>query len=310
MSTAVSNPPVPFVRIAQRCGVPCFRLLATSFIFLFSFVPPPLALAASPPFESGSLLPPDAQAAFDAGLEAFDRAQSAFAAHPADRDAWEARYREAGAHFLEAWKAGAATTEVFTNAGNAFAFAGALGEAVLAYRRALAIDPGNAGARSSLEYLRSKLPIRPAAGGAVASILKTLFFWHEGLAFRLRFLLFAIFYPAAFGAFALAAWRRSPFRALGLLALVLGTAFLGSILVDAASAPLATEAVIQVDIEGRRGDGLNYSASHSKPLPAGTELTILEERETGGSREAWLRVRLLDGRESWIPRGVVERILP
>jgi hypothetical protein len=104
--------------------------------------------------------------------------------------------------------------------------------------------------------------------------------------------------------------RRTPFRSLGILCLVAGTAFLGSILVDALSGSLAREAVVVVDVEGRRGDGLNYNPSHVKPFPAGTEVTILEERKREGASETWLRVRLLDGRESWIPRGVVERVVP
>lgn len=256
--------------------------------------------------QGGSVSTDRAERAFERGLELFDAARAYQAERPADRAGFSARYRKAAEAFVAAWQAGAESTEVFTNAANCYAFAGLVGPAVLYYRRALAVDPGNRRAEGGLEFLRSSLPIRRTVSTST-SLLRTLFFWHDGLAFRTRRLLFFSLFPAGFLFFTLALWRRRPFFWLGVVCVLPGLALLASLLTDAFSGSVSRDGVLQVEIEGRRGDGATYGPSHSMPLPAGTEVTVISEARRSGnvSEPAWVHVRLLDGSESWVPASAI-----
>jgi tetratricopeptide (TPR) repeat protein len=254
-----------------------------------------------------------AESAFAGGLALFEEARSHARESPADRDEIARRYRAAAQSFVAAWEAGGPSAEVFTNAANSFYFAGDIGEAVLFYRRALAVDPAARGAEESLAHLRQGLPVRRPAGGAGASLVRSLFFWHGSISFHTRRAAFLALFPAAFALLAVSLWRRRPFRLLGLLLLAASLAPLGSLLADAFGGSLEREAVVLVDVEGRNGDGFSYTASHPRPFPPGTEVTVLEVRGSSPAGAAadngWARVRLLDGSESWIPERAVERVL-
>ena len=249
---------------------------------------------------------------FTKGLAAFEAARQYAADRPSNREAIAERFRAAAKQFEEAWSAGGTSPAVLANVGNSYYFAGNLGEAVLSYRRAAALAPTDNVIRSALEHIRAQLPLRRAERGAAGSLLRSLFFWHDRLSARSRRISFMVLFPAAFLAFALALWRGTLWRRLGYLLLALSLAPLGSLLVDAFSSSLRRDAVVMVEVEGRRGDGNTYSASHSEPFPAGTEVTIQESREST-SPEAedigWILVTLLDGSESWIPSETIERVL-
>jgi hypothetical protein len=263
---------------------------------------------ASPEAESDSALD-----RFQRGLELFNQARGYALEHPADREEASRLYRQAAASFVAAWKSGAASTKVFTNAANSYFFAGALGEAVLYYKRALSIDPANSRAKEALEHIRYTLPIRKAPSGAGASILRSLFFWHDGLPFTTRRAAFLLFYPGAFLFLALGLKKRRSFNIMGLSLLLPALFLLGSLLVDGFSGPLRKEGVILIEVEGRNGDGTMYSPSHSRPFPPGTEVTIQSVRRgarLGGEAGAWLNVRLLDGKDSWVPEETVEKVIP
>lgn len=256
-----------------------------------------------------------AQTAFERGLQLFAEATKLRAASLVAQDEVARRYREAAGAFIEAWKAGAATTAVFTNAANAHAFAGSLGEAVLFYKRALSVDPGNTRARNALEHVREKLPIKKPAAGAISSIRGSLFFWHDGLSFRLRSALGLMLYAAGFVCLTLALFRRKPFAFIGYVLLAPALALLSSVLLSAFTDSSRSEAVILVEAEGRLGNSSRiYSTSHSRPFPPGTEVSLLGAPRPGegpeGAGDSWVNVRLLDGKESWVPSRTVEKVLP
>src|SRR5262245_3072518 len=76
---------------------------------------------------------PSSVQCFRRGVDLFNQARVFATEHPTDRDEAARRYRQAAESFVAAWKAGAASTNVFTNIANSYFFAGALGEAVLFY---------------------------------------------------------------------------------------------------------------------------------------------------------------------------------
>ena len=52
----------------------------------------------------------------------------------------------------------------------------------------------------------------------------------------------------------------------------------------------------------RSADSAGAVPAFDQPLPAGTELTIVE------TRDAWVRVRLADGTAGWVSASVVEPV--
>ncbi len=291
------------------------ELMALLFLLLLIAGAGPPSLA-SPPPEA-------ARAAFERGQKLFAESVEIKKGRSSEHDQISRRYRAAAESFVAAWKAGAATTEVFTNAANSFYFSGAAGEAVLFYRRALSLDPSNRRAGEALEHIRAGLPVKRPSGGAGASILRSLFFWHEGLAFQARKAAFTVLYPGALACFALALFRRRPFLLIGMLLVIPALALLASLVSTALGDSTRRDAVILVEVEGRLGDGLMYSPSHSRPFPPGTEATILATRRpaessagseasagAAGAGEPWAHVRLLDGDECWVPERTIERVVP
>jgi len=276
-----------------------------------------------------------AEALFEQGLRAFEEAVAYRKEHPADRAEVVRRFKRAAELFVEAWKAGAVSTNVFTNAGNSFYFAGDTGEAVLFWRRALAVDPGNERAWEGLQTVRRNLPFRRRSWSS-ENLASVLFMWGDPRSFLWRYRIFLVLFPAAWLFFTVELARKRwrwvkifliPVLPLALVAAALGYLFrlarpyavmggfclipavilLGSLLFEAHSNERNQEAVILVEVQGRRGDGPLYSPSHSRPFPPGTEVKILEEHKT---REgSWLHVALPDGSKSWVPAETVERVL-
>jgi hypothetical protein len=54
----------------------------------------------------------------------------------------------------------------------------------------------------------------------------------------------------------------------------------------------------------RSADSPHAPAALERPLPAGLEVTVVEEREQ------WREIALADGRRGWLPRAAIERIEP
>ena len=175
--------------------------------------------------------------------------------------------------------------------GNAALGAQDAGRAVLAYRRALHSAPGNQRASANLAWLRDRLPIwlpRPASTGALDSLL----FWRGRLtAAQLHLAGGAAF---AIGVLSLVIWpRRRSLRPLAALALLVWVGATASALLaddNAAAAVLLTDGVVL-----RSADSSGAAPTFANPLPAGTEMSVVE------SRPPWARIALADGTIGWLP---------
>ena len=112
----------------------------------------------------------------------------------ADAEARQRAFVQAATLLGDAVAAAPARPELLTDWGNAALGAGDLGTAVLAYRRALAVDADRARARQNLAWVRGRLPVnlRPAEAGARDS----LFFFHAWPRSR-RFLVGAFMFALA-----------------------------------------------------------------------------------------------------------------
>ena len=249
-----------------------------------------------------SLLLPGALSAENPLLE---RAVDAYASAQEirDRDERVAAFRSVERIFSKLAAEGYQSADLYVNTGNAALQAERLGAAVLAYRRALLLDPDHPRALRNLEYARGLLPKwlpRPEPAG----LLDSFFSWHaswtrseRAVAAALGFFLACVF--VATGIF----FRMTPVRNMACLP---GLAWLGLLLSLFFGSGLGAsrEGVVSVEeVVLRVSDSHLAAPALPRPLPAGAEIRVLERRPS------WLRVRLASGRVAWLPVEAVTTLL-
>ncbi len=188
-----------------------------------------------------------------------------------------------------------------TDWGNAALGAQELGRATLAYRRALALDPGHDQAERNLTWVRERAPAwlpRPTRESAADS----LFFWHYALSVPARHLIAAVSFAAAVLLLAPWGWRPRLRRGLAVVPVVVWLAMIASVVT--ASDPGADAVVLADATVLRTADSTGASPALPNPLPAGAEVVIREERG------AWTRVALADGTTGWLSGSAIERVQP
>ena len=198
---------------------------------------------------------------------------------------------------------GIQNADLYVNLGNAAMGAKRLGPAILAYRRALHLDPDHHRARQNLAHARTLLPDwvpRPEEGG----MLDTFFAWtgRLSLAELQFFAAMAFLVTAAMIAVAIR-WRQPIFRNLALLPGAAWLLLLGLILFLAVSNKDHGAVVTLPEVIARSADSAGASPRFLQPLPGGTEVQVEE------TRDEWARVRLHDGRDAWLPRSSVEMVV-
>lgn len=212
-----------------------------------------------------------------------------------ERDLKLEHFRRARRLFHQATEmAGVHNAGLYMNLGNAALQCEALGEAVLAFRRALLIEPGDEGARQNLDYARQLLPDwipRPPS----QTLLDTFFFWHRTMSRSTRALVAAVCFAAAALLAAVAIrWKKAWGRNAALVPLAAWLALVGLSLWDRWSRTADEAVVTAPQLVARAADSPGAPARFAEPLPAGTEVRILEQRDT------WLRVRLFNNRDGWV----------
>lgn len=184
--------------------------------------------------------------------------------------------------------------------GNAALGAQDRGRAVLAWRRALRADPANERASRNLKWVRDRLPVwlpRPASAGALDSLM----FWRDRLTAAQLLVLGGVGFALA--VLVLVPWRGRPrpwCRALAVVAAAVWLAATASALLAANDGDAAV--VVLDGTTLRSADSVGASPTYPNPLPAGTEVTVVEDRAT------WLRVALADGTHGWLSASGLARV--
>lgn len=273
-----------------KCGltlVVSWALCASGVLIL----PPSLSSAATGPTAARSLV--------EEALESYQGALGS-----GERDRRLVGFRRAQRLFAAAVDSGVENAELYTNLGNAALQAEELGAAVLAYRRALLLEPGLERARQNLRHARSLLPSwvpTPSAGG----VLDTFFHWHQTVSRGDRSdLAAALFALAALCLAVSIRFRSQPFRYGAFLAAAAWLTLLLSVGFDPARDATSEGVVVARETPARAADSVNAPTRFGEPLPAGTEVKILEDR--GG----WLQIALYNGRNAWVSASSVERVRP
>lgn len=212
-------------------------------------------------------------------------------------------FRDAASRFELVIDSGAATGPLYYNLANARLQAGDLGRAILNYRRAERLMPGDARLASNLAYARSLRRTQIAPGGERA-LADALLWWHHHTATRTRFTIFLIAYVGCWLALTARCFRPGGGWTLiaGGLA-VLWIALGASVAADVTGWGRQPEGVIlQDDVIVRKGDGHGYEPRFEQPLHAGVEFDLLDQRGQ------WMYIRLPDGSEGWIESEAAELV--
>lgn len=190
---------------------------------------------------------------------------------------------------------------LITDWGNAALGAQDIGRATLAYRRAMALHPRQDRARRNLSWVRERMP-EWLPKPQTEDLGSSLFFWHHTLTLSERHLIAGIAFALAIALIAPWGRRRRLLRLVAIAPAAIWVAMMVSIVLND---PPVDAAVVVVD-ETRllSADSGGAPPVLPKPLPAGAEITILEDRDQ------WVRIALADGTEGWVQSSSVENVLP
>jgi tetratricopeptide (TPR) repeat protein len=215
----------------------------------------------------------------------------------------QGEYDRAAELYESILESGFRNADVLYNLGNASFKSGNLGEAVLAYERALKLDPGHEDAAANLEFVQSLLADRRApVGGPFSEFLARVNRRLTGA----RLALFAsAFYFILFGFLTIRVLRGGMSPWFGRAAVVAAVALIvsGGLLLHRLSSERArVEAVVMVpEVAVRTGPGEDFLLEFR--LHEGTTVSV-EER-----RGEWARVALKGtDLEGWMPAGDAEEI--
>ena len=275
-----------WVREARRVAKPSVPKASVLVVLILAASATRAAAAPTPPAPAGSAL--------ETGREAYQQALGV-----TDASARKAAFTRAAVALGEAAQVTPDRPELLADWGNAALGAGDVGSATLAYRRALALDPGNARAKQNLGWLRNRETptLRPASGGAA----DTLFFfrdWSRGRRLVVGGVAFAI------AVLLVVPWSGRRRRGLGLLAILPAIVWLAMVLSVVLEDRHTDDAVVMDAVVLRAADSAGAPAALGTPLPRGTEVTIVEARDT------WAKLRIANGTLGWVPAGAIQRIIP
>jgi len=222
-----------------------------------------------------------------------------------DRDLRLEKFRRSERLFAAAVDAGHASADLYANLGNAALQSEHLGNAVLAYRRALRLDPDHARSLKNLDHVRELAPDWVPRRSAEGLLVDTFFFWHRTLSLSERALVGAFAFAAAALLIAVGiALRSGAARNLAIVPGIIWLVLLISLVLDPAEAADEDAVVTAHETIARSADSIHAPARFSRPLPTGTEVRILERREE------WLRIEIANGREAWVRASSVTPVVP
>ena len=231
----------------------------------------------------------DSRALMERGVQAYEDAQEL-----TDQAARSAAFAAAARLFTQAAELQAGNADLYANAGTAALQAERLGPAVLAFRRALAVNPDHARARRNLIHARSLLP-KWVPTRNDASVLDSFFFWHRTLSSHERAGAAAMSFLLAAVLLAIAIVTQSRvLRGIAILPALVWIGLVISLAVELSADKSSAGVIVADETQARASDSGNAPARFSQLLPGGTEVEIVERRAR------WTQIRLNNGRDGWV----------
>jgi tetratricopeptide (TPR) repeat protein len=219
--------------------------------------------------------------------QSFDKANQLYA---------EQDYEGARQAYEKIVKSGTRDASVFLNLGHAEYRLDRPAPAAINYRRALALDPANSAARSSLEHVQRELG-QPTAGVGFADLAG------QYISFDLLVLLGSLLFWAGLLLVVFAVFSKQ--RRSGLIVLGIFVAIIGATAVAISWAGDSRIALAQISVV------TDDTVARSAPAENGQKLSDLKQ---GGavrvlaSRDDWSLVRLPVGIDGWVPSEKLEPV--
>ena len=225
------------------------------------------------------------------------QAQNSDAFVKANEEYAAGRFREAIELYNNVLQRGETSAALFYNLGNAWFRAGELGQAILQYQRALALEPQHPEAQANLRLARDKargLELRQNWWDRIAN---------RGTPAQYSLVTAISFWCAAFciAAVLLRRRRSAPLKIFAaLLFLIAAAAATALYLRETGSHGKAFAIVTAKNVQARLATA--DSAATVLVLPAGSEIKVLSERGE------WMYAALPNELRGWIPAGSAERV--
>jgi len=268
---------------------PRYALCAAAIAFALS-----TAASAAPPSRDQQLqLLLDAQRAFDRGA----------ALRRADPSEAQRAFRESAEAFAAVADSGMHSSNLYYNLGNAWLEAGHVGRAIVNYRRAERLAPGDGELEHNLRTARSMRANQIAVSGERA-LWDALLSWHDGTAVRTRF----VFALAAYMLFWLLLVIQLFARRFRWILVLAPLAILwivpgASVAWDTVLHGRPQEGVIIAnDVIARKGNSEGFEPQFEQTLHEGVEFILIERRGD------WFHVELPDGNTGWVKAAEAELI--
>ncbi|MCP3905879.1 MAG: hypothetical protein GY715_19825 [Planctomycetes bacterium] len=204
-------------------------------------------------------------------------------------------FRAAALRFEQVADDGVVNGHLQYNLGNAWLQAGELGRAILHYRRAEKLIPGDHALTRNLAYARSLRRNRIAPSGERA-LGAALLSWHESTGLAGRYVGFVVVFAVVWLGLLAHVFRPSaPLRWITGVAAVAALALGASVAADVLHDEDASAGVILVDdVIARKGNGDGFEPQFEEPLHQGVEFAVV------GRRPEWLHIELPDRSTGWI----------
>lgn len=234
----------------------------------------------------------DPNAEFESALQEFDQAQQI----QAQNRARAAGLFRSAARRLEALvESGIVNGKLEYNLGNCYLQAGDVGLAILHYRRAERLIPGDPLLVNNLKEARSRCVTAIAPHGR-SMLLRGLFYPHYALALSTRARIGMVAFALCWVMLAVRNFlRRRWLSGLALACLLVAASFGASVGVSLWSDRNEPAGVLlTMDVVAYKGPGAGYQRQFEQPLQPGTEFTLR------GRRGGWWNIELPDGKSGWV----------
>lgn len=215
------------------------------------------------------------------------------------------------------------SSELLYNMGQAYTRAGNMGSAMLCYRRALRLDPGNSKARANAEYVESrvqdanraelkgkKLSITPDEPSFFSSVKIYISERHSSDTWAIWggvcFVLFCgcvALYVFTRGVM----WRKAGFFGGGAM-LALSIIFTVFAFMGASASRRHDKGVLTGYKVELRSEPSANAKTVAMPLTQGTEMQVMEQRSDDNGKTTWYKVRLNADYAGWVRNDVFELI--
>lgn len=210
----------------------------------------------------------------------------------------EGDYEAARRAYEQLVKEGSTDPSVFLNLGHAEYRAGRAVQAAINYRRALALDPANSAARSSLEHVQGELGL-PAPGMDLPQVVG------QYISFDLLVLLGSLLFWAGLLLVVFALFSAGRHRGLAAFGVLL--ALLGATAVAVSWRGDSRIALAQMAMVTESTPALSAPSANSQKL---TDLRQTDLVRIMASRDDWSLVKLPIGVEGWVKSDKLEPVFP